>query len=108
MHGIGDAMVMARRRKVDEAVTAALHEEGALAEAFGFYFDRHGQVVHRMKTAGLRLEDIQSTEVVIGIAGGRSKGEAIAAVMHFGHDDVLVTDEAAAEEIVRLMETRPK
>ena len=104
VHGIGDAMVMARRRRVDEAVTAAMQEEGALAEAFGFYFDRRGQVVHRMKTAGLRLEEIQSTEVVIGIAGGRSKGEAIAAVMHFGHDDVLVTDEAAAEEIVRHME----
>lgn len=99
-HGIGDAMVMARRRKVREEMITALKEEGALAEAFGFYFNKEGSVVHRMQTAGLRLEDIQDAEVVIGIAGGRSKGEAIGAVMSFGHNDILVTDEAAAEEII--------
>lgn len=96
VHGIGDAMTMARRRKVDDTVVEELREEGALAEAFGYYFDRTGAVVHKMQTAGLRLEDIMRTERVIAIAGGRSKGEAIAAVMRFGHDDVLVTDEAAA------------
>ncbi|XEC94825.1 sugar-binding transcriptional regulator [Paenibacillus tarimensis] len=104
VHGIGDAMVMARRRKVDEAVVEAMREEGALAEAFGFYFDRNGSVVHRMPTAGLRLEDIQAAEVVVGIAGGRSKADAIDAIMRFGHDDVLVTDEAVALEIVARME----
>ncbi len=57
-----------------------------------------------MQTVGLRLEDIVKTEVVIGVAGGKSKGEAIAAIMRFGHNDVLVTDEAAALEIVALIE----
>jgi central glycolytic genes regulator len=57
-----------------------------------------------MHTAGLRLEDIVATEVVIAVAGGQSKGEAIAAVMKFGHDDVLVTDEAAAQVIVRIID----
>ncbi|MNR64281.1 putative sugar-binding domain protein [compost metagenome] len=57
-----------------------------------------------MSTAGLRLEDIMETEVVIAIAGGRSKGEAIAAVMRFGHDDMLVTDEAAALEIAAILD----
>jgi central glycolytic genes regulator len=100
VHGIGDAMVMARRRKVDQATIRSLVEDGALAEAFGYYFDRRGQVVHKMPTIGLRLEDIQQTEVVIGVAGGKSKGEAIASVLRFGHEDVLVTDEAAAHEIL--------
>ncbi|AZN39147.1 sugar-binding transcriptional regulator [Paenibacillus albus] len=104
IHGIGDAMVMARRRRVDATVVEAMHAEGALAESFGYYFDRNGAVVHKMLTAGLRLEDIMATEVVIAIAGGRSKGEAIAAVMHFGHDDVLVTDEAAALEIAAIID----
>lgn len=104
IHGIGDAVVMARRRRVDESVIESLNEEGALAEAFGYYFDRNGNVVHRMPTAGLRLEDIMATEVVIAVAGGRSKGEAIAAVMRFGHDDILVTDEAAALEIAALLD----
>lgn len=100
LHGIGDAMVMARRRKVGDEMIAALREEGALAEAFGFYFNKDGNVVHRMQTAGLRIEDIQRAEVVIGVAGGRSKGEAIGAILRFGHEDILVTDEAAAEEII--------
>lgn len=103
VHGIGDAMVMARRRKVDAATIDSLVSEGALAEAFGYYFDRQGQVVHKMPTIGLSTEDIQQVETVIGVAGGKSKGEAIAAVLRFGHEDVLVTDEAAAIQIAEYM-----
>ncbi|MDB5055642.1 MAG: central glycolytic regulator [Bacilli bacterium] len=101
VHGIGEAMVMAKRRKVDEATVQSLREDGALAEAFGYYFDNKGLVVHKIPTMGLRLEDIQQTETVIAVAGGKSKGESIAAVMRFGHDDVLVTDEAAAKEMLK-------
>lgn len=101
VHGIGEAMVMAKRRKVDEATVQSMREDGALAEAFGYYFDNKGLVVHKIPTMGLRLEDIQQTETVIAVAGGKSKGESIAAVMRFGHDDVLVTDEAAAKEMLK-------
>ncbi|MBO9596586.1 MAG: hypothetical protein J7559_02015 [Cohnella sp.] len=101
VHGIGDAMTMAGRRKLSDVTKNELLKDGALAEAFGYYFDRSGKVVHRMATAGLRLEDIEAAGIVIGIAGGRSKGEAIASVMRFGHDDVLVTDEAGAEEALK-------
>lgn len=101
IHGIGEAMVMARRRKLDLATIESLRSEGALAEAFGYYFDSSGAVVHKMPTVGLRLEDIQATEKVIAVAGGRSKGSSIAAVMRFGHDDVLITDEAAALEMLK-------
>lgn len=108
VHGIGDAMVMARRRRVDGSFIEALKAEGAHAEAFGYYFDRNGAVVHRMPTIGLRLEDIMATEVVIAIAGGSSKAEAIAAIMRFGRDDVLVTDEGAALGIVAQLDEEEK
>ncbi len=101
VHGIGDATAMARRRKLDADTVQGILRDGALAEAFGYYFDRDGAVVHRMATAGLRLEDIEAAESVIGVAGGHSKGEAIASVMRFGHDDILVTDEAAALEALK-------
>jgi len=104
IHGIGDALVMAHRRRLGKEETDAITAEGALAEAFGFYFDRNGSVVHKTKSVGLRLEDIVNTEVVISVAGGKSKAEAITAVMRFGHSDVLVTDEAAALEIAELIE----
>ncbi|WP_248929538.1 sugar-binding transcriptional regulator [Paenibacillus hamazuiensis] len=101
VHGIGEAMVMARRRNVDSSTKASLQQEGALGEAFGYYFDRQGRIIHKMPTVGLRIEDIVEMDLVIGIAGGRSKGEAIACVLKFGHEDVLITDEAAAQEIVK-------
>lgn len=100
IHGIGNAKVMAKRRKVDERTIQSLEREGALAEAFGYYFDRQGKVVHKMPTVGLRLEDIQSMEAVIGVAGGKSKGEAIASILRFGHSDIMIMDEAAAKEML--------
>lgn len=104
VHGIGDAMEMARRRKLEESMVKELQKEGALAESFGYYFNENGVVVHKMLTLGLRLEDIMRTETVIGIAGGKSKAKAIHAVLQFGHEDILVTDEAAADEILKEME----
>jgi central glycolytic genes regulator len=103
VHGIGDAIVMAKRRQMGEAAIAGLMADGALAEAFGYYFDRNGQVVSKMATVGLGLEQLEHMDTVIAVAGGKSKGEAIAAVLRFGHEDVLVTDEAAAHEIVKLL-----
>lgn len=99
VHGIGDAIEMTRRRKLDAATVAEIQGEGALAESFGYYFDEQGQVVHTMLTMGLRLEDILRTEVVIGIAGGKRKAKAIHAMLRFGQENILVTDEAAAVEI---------
>lgn len=99
VHGIGDAIEMTRRRKLDEATVSEIQGEGAVAESFGYYFNEDGQVVHTMLTMGLRLEDIVRTETVIGIAGGKPKAKAIHAMLRFGQEDILVTDEAAAVEI---------
>lgn len=101
VHGIGEALVMAKRRRADEETIQQLLQKGALAEAFGYYFDRDGHVVHTMLTLGLRLEDISRMEVVIAVAGGQSKGESIAAVLRAGHEDILVLDEAAALEVMK-------
>jgi central glycolytic genes regulator len=103
IHGIGDAMVMALRRKVNLETREILLREGALAEAFGYYFDHRGHVIHQTPTMGLRLEDLDRMEVVIGVAGGKSKGESIAAVLRHGQEDILITDEGAALEILKHM-----
>lgn len=103
VHGIGDAMVMAARRKVDAETIRILKQDGALAEAFGYYFNRDGAVVSKVPTAGLRLEDIEKMGCVIAVAGGKSKGEAIVSVLRYGHEDILVTDEAAAKEMLRYL-----
>ncbi|CAM4088793.1 sugar-binding transcriptional regulator [Saccharibacillus endophyticus] len=105
VHGIGNAVDMARRRKLDEETTSGLQEKGAVAESFGYYFDESGSFVHNMLTLGLRLDDIKAADVVLGIAGGKSKAKAIHAVLRFGQEDILVIDEAAALEIVRELES---
>ena len=107
VHGIGNALEMTRRRRLDPAIIQGIQDEGAIAESFGYYFNEHGAMVHKMMTLGLRLEDIMNTEIVIGIAGGKSKASAIHAVLRFGQEDILVTDEAAALEIEREMEEHP-
>lgn len=104
VHGIGDAMTMALRRRVDQETIDSLQTKGALAEAFGFYFDKEGQIVHMMPMLGLRIAGIEQAEIVIAVAGGASKGRAIASVLRFGHEDVLVTDEAAAHELIRCLD----
>ena len=99
VHGIGDAMEMAHRRKLDQQSIENLQNDGAIAESFGYYFSDEGTVVHRMLTLGLRLEDIMQTETIIGIAGGASKARAIHSVLKFGQENILVIDEAAAAEL---------
>lgn len=101
LHGIGDALTMAARRKTTASITEALKENHAVSEAFGFYFDEDGTVVHKVRTVGIQLEDLASIEYVITIAGGRSKGQAIASYFKQGKSHLLITDEAAAEEILR-------
>lgn len=101
VHGIGEAYVMAGRRRADAETLRLLERDGAVAESFGCYFNRSGEVVHRTPSFGLKLEQIRGMETVIAVAGGASKAGAIAAVLRSGHEDVLIVDEAAAQAIVR-------
>lgn len=100
LHGIGEAIAMARRRQVSQDLIRKLEVDQAVGEAFGYYFDREGQLVHRMQTVGLRLEDVHHAEMVLAVAGGSSKAGAIASVCRSGGRMILVTDEAAAHAIL--------
>ncbi|WP_077320060.1 sugar-binding transcriptional regulator [Virgibacillus proomii] len=101
MHGIGDALTMAYRRKTPEVIIKKLQQHEAVSEAFGYYFDENGNIVHKVRTVGIQLEDLQRIPYVITIAGGKSKSQAIASYFKRGKSDLLITDEAAAEEILR-------
>lgn len=101
LHGVGDALSMAKRRKTSPEVMELLKEKEAVSEAFGYYFDQKGQVVHRVRTVGLHIEDLSSIDFVVTIAGGKSKGQAIASYFESGKSDLLITDEACAKEILK-------
>lgn len=101
IHGIGDALTMAKRRKTSSDILKKLTSEYAVSEAFGYYFDADGQIVHKVQTVGIHLEDLPSVETVITIAGGKTKAQAIASYFKHGKSDLLITDETAAKEILK-------
>ncbi|MCM3004511.1 sugar-binding transcriptional regulator [Priestia koreensis] len=100
VHGIGDAMTMAARRQTSDSDLAKIEEGHAVGEAFGYYFDQEGNIVHKVKTVGIQLDDLQNNKCVIAVAGGSSKAKAIRAFMKQAHDSILITDEGAAKQLV--------
>lgn len=102
LHGIGDAMTMANRRKTAPEIIDKLQQSEAVGEAFGYYFNEAGEVVHKVQTIGLQLDDLQSAEHVIAVAGGKSKAKAIGAYMKQAPlSTILITDEGAASELLQ-------
>ncbi|MGM7723759.1 sugar-binding transcriptional regulator [uncultured Metabacillus sp.] len=101
IHGIGDAKTMAERRRTSEKDMLKIINGNAVAEAFGYYFDQEGEIVHKVQTVGIQLDDVGEVPDVIAVAGGASKAKAIKAYMKQGLDSVLVTDEGAANELIR-------
>lgn len=106
VHGVGRAEVMARHRRLDGELIKKLAADGAVGEAFGQYCSIDGRQVYMSNNAGLMLQDLQHIGMIIGIAGGRSKAAAILAVVRASHQDILVTDEAAARAIVQLADIK--
>jgi central glycolytic genes regulator len=102
LHGIGDAMTMARRRKTAPEIMEKLQQGEAVGEAFGYYFNEAGEVVHKVQTIGLQLDDLKSADHVIAVAGGASKAKAIGAYMKQAPStSILITDEGAASELLK-------
>lgn len=101
MHGIGDALTMAKRRKTSASVLEVLESGKAVSEAFGYYFDQDGHVVHKVRTVGMQLEDLSKISTVIAVSGGTSKAKAIASYFRQGKSNVLITDEGAAKKLIK-------
>ncbi|MBO9129916.1 sugar-binding domain-containing protein [Bacillus sp. 165] len=101
IHGIGDAYTMARRRNTSAADLHKIMEGEAVGEAFGYYFNQHGEVVHKVLTIGMQLKDLDNAAHVIAVAGGASKAKAIHSFIKQGHTSLLITDEGAAKQLLR-------
>ncbi|MFE8702244.1 sugar-binding transcriptional regulator [Cytobacillus sp. FJAT-54145] len=102
LHGIGDAITMAERRKTSREDIEKIQHAQAVGEAFGYYFNEAGEVVHKVHTVGLQLDDLVNVEHVIAVAGGSSKEKAIRAYMKQAPTNtVLITDEGAAKQLLK-------
>ena len=102
IHGIGDAMEMARRRNSTPEEIQTIEQAGAVGEAFGYYFNKDGKAVHRIRTVGIQLKQLESVQHLLAVAGGSSKATAIGSYLkHAPPQTVLITDEGAAKELVK-------
>ncbi|WP_219726119.1 sugar-binding domain-containing protein, partial [Tetragenococcus halophilus] len=92
----------APRRKMTEEEILMLKRKNAVAESFGYFFDEDGKVVYKIPRVGLQLKDIRDIPYIFAVAGGKSKAKAIRAYMENAPQQTwLITDEAAANEILR-------
>ncbi|PLR85372.1 hypothetical protein CVD25_06150 [Bacillus canaveralius] len=102
LHGIGDAITMAERRKTSAEDLEIIRKKKAVGEAFGYYFDETGEIVHKVPTIGLQLGDLPGVDSVLAVAGGFSKAKAIRAYMKQAPaSTILITDEGAAKQLIQ-------
>lgn len=102
LHGIGDAMKMAKRRQSSSEDFDILKKKQAVAEAFGYYFDATGQVVHKVRTVGIQLEDLNESMKILAVAGGSTKQYAIEAYLNVApKHTILIIDSTVAHWLVK-------
>ncbi|WP_445488094.1 sugar-binding transcriptional regulator [Niallia sp. 03133] len=101
IHGIGEAVAMAKRRSTNAGNMEKIKDAQAVGEAFGYYFNEAGEVVHKVETIGIRLENLTTVPNVIAVAGGSSKSKAISAYLKKAPPStILITDEGAAKNLI--------
>ena len=103
LHGIGCAEENIRETKLSASQARKLLADGAVGEAFGSYFDRAGRCLLESSSIGVDLARLSSQSKMIAVAAGRCKAEAIIAVLRHDRHALLVTDEGAAREMLRIL-----
>jgi len=99
LHGIGAPQIMAARRDFDWQKMLDSLDEKPVGEAFGNYFAADGTVVFATPTVGPTLEELARLKLVVAVAGGESKAEAIMSVIRAGFVKILITDQGAAQRM---------
>ena len=103
LYGVGRAMELAQRRGLSTSERDRLAQEGAVAEALGFYINAQGRVVGGGSSLAIRPEDIGRKNRAAAVAAGRAKAEAILAVCAHHPHKLLVADEGAALRMMELL-----
>ncbi|MEX0913454.1 MAG: sugar-binding transcriptional regulator [Demequina sp.] len=87
----------------DEADLARYAELGIVGDILSVFYDADGAVVPLEsydRRIGIDLEDLKAIPMVVGVAGGRNKLEAIHGALNGGYLNVLVTTESVAQALL--------
>jgi len=102
---VAEVASLLRAGYVDTKTLAALQEQGVVGDVCARHYDIHGKVLDldiNRRIIGIELEDLHRVKVVIGVAGGEGKAEAIVGALRGHHINTLVTDEATALRVLEL------
>ncbi len=101
LYSIGNPIEMAKRRGLNESTLQLLIDKKAVAEAFGEFIDKDGNIVYKLSNIGLQSSSLQKIEHIVTVAGGSKKANAIKSYLKTAPSHTwLVTDEAAANKIL--------
>ena len=95
---------MVRRRKLSDEKVKEIMDKEAVGEAFGHFFNKKGEIVHKLNTVGIDMETFKNKRETIAVFAGRKKAEAFIAISKVNKNIVLVTDEESARRILELIE----
>ena len=105
LHGVGCAEEMLRESKLSPSHARKLLKDGAVGEAFGAYFNQDGCCLLEASSVGVDLARLSPDCRMIAVAAGRHKANAILSVLRHDRHALLVTDEGAAREMLRVLKT---
>lgn len=83
-----------------------LEKKGAVGDICSRYLTIDGEICEpqlNSRTIGMELESLRNRPYSIAVAGSKSKARAIIGACSGGYVNVLITDEAAAEEVLTLL-----
>ncbi len=100
IHGIGPATEMAQKRGLSKAEIEFLQLHEACGEALRYYFAQDGNIIFEIPGVGLERSDFNHIGTTVAVAGGSNKAAAIEAVLRSGQENILITDEGAAQQII--------
>jgi central glycolytic genes regulator len=79
-----------------------------VGEAFGDFFDFQGKTVLQASTVSLGVGRLHQDSLMVAVAAGEMKAEAIIAATRHERHNSLITDEAAARRILTLLDETAK
>lgn len=100
----------ARLGYLDEETLRDLQERGAVGEVMARFFDINGRLLPcplDERLIGLDMEQIRRIPVSAIMASGANKATAILGALRSGYFKVLITDDRAAREVLRLNTSNP-
>ncbi len=85
--------------------TAAIRTAGAVGDICAHHYDAWGRLLDidiNRRVVGITLDELKHVGTVVGVAGSEKKAETILGALRGGYINVLITDEAAAQGVLRL------